>query len=480
MKIIKNYIYNVFYQVLSVIIPFFTIPYVSRTLGAENIGINSFTAANTQYFVLLATMGISLYATREISYLKDDKHKLSNLFWEIMFLKILLFLASYAIFIIFIISNEHYKVIYLLQSVAIITALFDVSWFFMGIQNFKVTVLRNTLVKVLSIILIFILVKNKEDLTVYIIILVLSSLLGNISVWPYLKKNIEFPKFNKINFKRHVSPIITLFIPQIAIQVFTVVNKTILGIYSSPVDVGLFENADKIIRVMMAIVTASGMVLLPAISQFFISDDYEKVRKYMYKGFDYISFISIPLSIGLIAIAGDFGIWFFGTSFAHIDIVLALLSIVLVFMAWNNTFSSQFLIPAKHENWYTQSFIYGAVLNIILNICLDKNMGAVGAAISAMIAETFVVLYQINKIKYFFSIRKLFKNVWKYYLSALAMGLFIFFINKNLQFNMSILVMDIFIGSIIYLGCNLLLHVPIFNDFYKYMSKKGVIDRKKN
>ena len=231
---------------------------------------------------------------------------------------------------------------------------------------------------------------------------------------------------------------------------------------------------------MMAIVTASGMVLLPAISQFFISDDYEKVRKYMYKGFDYISFISIPLSIGLIAIAGDFGIWFFGTSFAHIDIVLALLSIVLVFMAWNNTFSSQFLIPAKHENWYTQSFIYGAVLNIILNIYLDKNMGAVGAAISAMIAETFVVLYQINKIKYFFSIRKLFKNVWKYYLSALAMGLFIFFINKNLQFNMSILVMDIFIGSIIYLGCNLLLHVPIFNDFYKYMSKKGVIDRKKN
>lgn len=472
MKIIKNYIYNILYQLLSVIIPIFTIPYVSRVLGPGNIGISSFTSANTQYFVLLASMGISLYATREVSYLKEKDTSLSNLFWEIFIIKCILFVISYLLFIFFMLSDTEYRLAYFLQSIAIIGTLFDVSWFFMGLQNFKVTVLRNTLVKVLSIILIFILVKGENDVAVYIAILSVSILLGNVSIWPYLLKFIKIPNFAELDLIQHVRPILTLFIPQIAIQVFTVVNKTILGVYSTPTEVGLFENSDKIIRVIMAIVTASGTVLLPAISQLYISKNHKKIQELMYRGFDYISFIAIPLSIGIASISNKFATWFFGVSFKNIDGVLIVLSLVLVFMAWNNTFSSQFLIPAKHESWYTKSFVYGAILNALLNLILDKQIGAMGAAISAVFAETFVIIYQINKIRYFFSIKKLFKNIWKYYLSAFVMGLSIFFINEHFIFNIWILLLDGLVAIIVYFSCNFFLRSEIFSEIKYFMMLK--------
>lgn len=473
MKIIKNYIYNVLYQLLAVLLPFITIPYVSRVLGAENVGINSLTNANTQYFVLIAIMGISVYATREIAYVKNDVNARSALFFEIMVIKLILFVLSYGLFLIFLFLVHQYKQIYIIQSISIVSAFFDISWFFMGLQNFKVTVLRNLLVKIISIISIFIFVKSSNDIHVYILILVLSIFFGNISIWSYLHSNVRFVKKHKmLSFKRHVKPIVVLFIPQVAIQVFTVVNKTILGIYSTPVNLGLFENSDKIIRILMAVVTASGMVLLPAVSNLYANKDFNKVKEYMYKAFDYISFLSIPLSVGLMVVAFPFGSWFFGQSFSNIGLVLALLSSVLVFMAWNNTLSSQFLIPAKHENWYTKSFIYGAILNIALNILLDKKFGAVGAAISAVMSETIVVVYQLYKIKYFFELKTMFKNVWKYYLASMIMAVGVFFINRVSEFNIFVLILDLTTGIIIYLTCIILLRVSIIGDFKHYIMVK--------
>lgn len=473
MKIIKNYIYNVLYQLLAVVLPFITIPYVSRVLGAENVGINSLTNANAQYFVLIATMGISVYATREIAYVKNDPNAKSALFFEIMEIKLILFVLSYGLFLIFLFLVHQYKQIYIIQSISIVSAFFDVSWFFMGLQNFKVTVFRNLLVKTISIILIFTFVKSSNDLYIYILILVLSIFFGNISIWPYLHNNLIFLKRNKmLSFKKHVKPIIVLFVPQVAIQVFTVVNKTILGIYSTPANLGLFENSDKIIRILMAVVTASGMVMLPAVSNLYANKDFNKVKEYMYKAFDYISFLSIPLSVGLMVISFPFGLWFFGQSFSNIGLVLTLLSSVLVFMAWNNTLSSQFLIPAKHENWYTKSFIYGAILNIVLNILLDKKFGAVGAAISAVVSETIVVIYQLYKIKYFFELKTMFKNVWKYSLASMVMAVGVVFINKVNAFNIFVLILDLITGIIIYLTCIVLLRVSVINDFKNYILKR--------
>lgn len=472
-KIIKNYIYNVLYQLLAVLLPFITIPYVSRVLGAENVGINSFTNANTQYFVLIATMGISIYGTREIAYLKNDINARSKLFFEIMLIKLMLFILSYSLFFIFLWLVHQYKQIYLIQSISIVSAFFDVSWFFMGLQNFKITVLRNFLVKIISIVSIFAFVKDSNDIYEYILILVLSIFFGNISIWSFLKNNLEFTKDLKVkSLKKHIKPILVLFVPQIAIQVFTVVNKTILGIYSTPVNLGLFENSDKIIRIFMAVVTASGIVLLPAVSNLYADKDFNKVKLYMYKAFDYISFLSIPLSVGLMVIAFPFGPWFFGESFSKIGIVLAVLSSILVFMAWNNTLSSQFLIPAKHENWYTNSFILGAILNVFLNILLDKKYGAVGAAISAALSETVVFIYQIYKIKYFFDLKLMFKDVWKYYLSSFFMGIGVFLINNISSFSVIILVLDLLTGITIYLLCSMLLRVSIIEDFKQYLVTK--------
>ena len=173
MKVVKNFLYNISYQLLTIILPLITVPYVSNILGAEGIGDYAFTFANTQYFVLFGMVGITLYGNRQIAYVRDDKEKLKNNFYSIYSLQLITTLISLVMFLVFsiVLNKGMYRILYLAQGLNILAAIFDISWLFMGLEEFKKTVIRNTIVKLASLASIFLFVKTNEDLYIYIIIL---------------------------------------------------------------------------------------------------------------------------------------------------------------------------------------------------------------------------------------------------------------------------------------------------------------------
>ncbi len=228
-SITKNYIYNLIYQILVLVLPLITAPYISRVLGAENIGIFSYTTSITTYFILFGSLGIAMYGQREIAYLQENKDKCSKTFWEIVIVRFITMLISMAIFYITFVKGNQYSIYYAILLLELLANCLDISWFFQGLEEFKKTVLRNIVVKIISIICIFTFVKTANNLSTYIWIYVLSILIGNVLLWAYLPKYLKQVHIKELHILNHVKPTIGLFIPQIAIQIYTVLDKVMIG-----------------------------------------------------------------------------------------------------------------------------------------------------------------------------------------------------------------------------------------------------------
>ncbi|WP_436629413.1 flippase [Latilactobacillus sakei] len=450
MKIIKNYLYNVFYQVFVLLVPLITMPYIARVLGPTGVGINSFTNSNTQYFILIGSIGVSLYGNRQIAYYRDDKAKTSQIFWEVFLMRMITILVALVAFFIFLGIEKSYHEAYLMQAILIVAAAFDISWFFMGYENFKVTVLRNMIVKILSLVCIFVFVRGKDDLALYIAVLSASQLIGNITLFPYLKRYIDLPNWRELKIWQHFKPSMVLFVPQIATQVYLILNKTMVGKMVSVEAAGFYDNSDKIVKMVLAIVTATGTVMLPRVANTFAKGDHEQVKKYLYQSFDFVSAVSIPMMFGIAAIAPKFATMFFGEEFSSVGPLMMTESLVILFIAWSNVLGIQYLLPTGRNKEFTMSVTVGAVINIFLNIPMILLMGTIGAMIATVISEISVTVYQFYIIRNELDIRVMMKDVWKYLLGGTIMFATILFMNLTSTFSMVKLLIQIIYGIIIY------------------------------
>lgn len=450
MKIIKNYLYNVFYQVFVLLVPLITMPYIARVLGPTGVGINSFTNSNTQYFILIGSIGVSLYGNRQIAYYRDNKAKTSQIFWEVFLMRMITILVALAAFFLFLGIEKAYHQAYLMQAILIVAAAFDISWFFMGFENFKVTVLRNIIVKLISLACIFTFVRGKGDLTLYIAVLSISQLIGNITLFPYLKRYINLPNWRELKIWRHFKPSLVLFVPQIATQVYLILNKTMVGKMVSVEAAGFYDNSDKIVKMVLAIVTATGTVMLPRVANTFAKGDHEQVKKYLYQSFNFVSAISIPMMFGMAAIAPKFATMFFGQAFDAVGPLMMIESLVILFIAWSNVLGIQYLLPTGHNKEFTMSVTVGALVNIILNIPLILWLGTKGAMISTVISEFSVTLYQFYIVRKELDLLQMMQDTWKYLLSGSMMFITVLTMNLRLPFSMLQLVIQVVIGILVY------------------------------
>lgn len=271
-SITENYVYNLTYQILLIFLPLITTPYVSRILGAENIGIYGYTLSIVTYFVLFGALGVAMYAQREIAYVQNDEKQRSKIFFEIIIFRFITMSISIIVYYIFLINENQYQFYYLILTMELISTCFDISWFFQGLEEFKKTVLRNIIVKLLSFICILLFVRSKDDLAIYLLIYTLSNLIGNLSLWLYMPKYIKKVRVNDLKILRHLKPTLWLFIPQIAIQIYTVLDKTMIGnIIENKAEVGYYEQAQKIIKLCLTIVTSLGTVMVPRMANTFAS-----------------------------------------------------------------------------------------------------------------------------------------------------------------------------------------------------------------
>ncbi len=310
------------YQLLLILIPLITTPYVSRILGVEGIGLNTLTATIVQYFTILAVLGTNTYGAREIAYYQNQKRERSNAFWGITFISFITTLISGILFLFFVLFFKKYEVIFLWQGVALLSVFFDISWYFRGIENFKIIVSWNVLIKVITIILIFLFVRSSDDLIPYIIILSLGTLFSNIILWLYLKNEIYPPQLRNLNMRRHFYGSFALFVPTIAVQVYTVVNKNMIGVLDSIGSLGVFNQSNIIIQTALAVVSTLNVVMLPRTSLLFSKGDVAGVHRNIVKTFNIASSIAIPTTFGLAAISLKFAPFFLGPQFRMVGIIM--------------------------------------------------------------------------------------------------------------------------------------------------------------
>lgn len=469
MKVIKNYLYNASYQLLAIILPLITAPYVSRTLKPRGVGIYSYTNSLIQWFTILAILGIDLYGQKQIASVRDNKKKLSITFWEIQIIKTLFTIVSFFLLYCFISVYQKYSFYMWLQSLNIVATLLDISWLYMGLENFRITVIRNTIVKIASLILIFAFVKNTSDLGLYIFITGFAVVIGNFTLWPYLKGVIEKINFKKIKPFSHFIPTLAYFIPQNATQIYLIVNKNMLGFMDNTTASGFYNNADNLVRVVLVFVTSVGTVMMPHIANEFSKGNLNNIKKYTYMSFKFVSALSFAMAFGLASIAIKGATLFYGAGYEPVGQALPIEAIIIIFLGWSNTLGTQYLVPTNRVNKYTRSVVIGTLFNIVLNIPLIFLYGLYGAMCATVISQVIVVLYQFNLVKKELDFHFLFKDNFKYFIAGLVMFGIVFFMNITMSGNIISIIIQIFTGAVIYFLMLVILRV----DFIKLVILKG-------
>lgn len=439
-SIALNYVYNLIYQILIIIIPIILIPYISRHLLSEAIGEYSFSFSIVSYFVTISLLGIVYYGNRQISLIKNDSIKLNDVFWGIFLFKLIISIISFILYILFVsfFIDESMKPLYYVQSILILSVMLDISWFFTGMEDFKNILIRNVFVKLLSLSMIFILVKKPEDLILYALILSLSEIIGQALMW------ISLPKYKiKINFKNikqykvieHGKGLFILFLPRAAIQIYTTLNVTMLGVYNTKQEVAYFDYANKIVSLLLAIVTSVGIVMLPRISMMTKKSDKDDISKLLSKSLRTMLYIGIPIMFGLMSISNVFVPLFLGDEFSYVAVLLLVLPIKMIFVIISNVTGIQFLIAHNRNKEFFVSSILGGVISIIINILIVKNLGSLGSVLSLIIAEMIVTFSQIYFVRKDISIIRVLLSSWKIFVSGLVMFTTVFYISKNFYTN---------------------------------------------
>lgn len=447
----KNYLYNLAYQILILIVPLFTTPYLSRTLGAEAIGIYSYTLSIATYFILFGSLGVAMYGQREIAYVQDNKYQRSKILFEILIMRFITLGCSLLIFYMTFCTKGEYSTYYKILTLEIIANILDISWFFQGLEEFKKTVLRNIIVKIISVISIFILVKSPDDLNKYYFIYVLSTLFGNISLWFYLPKYIEKIKIKNLKIFKHLKPTIGLFIPQIAMQIYTVLDKTMIGvIVTDKSEVGFYEQAQKIVKLLLTIATSLGTVIVPRMANAFANGDKKKLKKYINKSFNFVLLLAFPLMFGIIGVSNKFVPVFYGEGYDKVSDLIKICSPIIVFIGMSNIIGMQFLLPTKRQKEFTISVTAGAIINLVLNLILIRFWKSVGASIATVIAELCVTVIQCYLVRKEISIMDVIVMVKNYFIASAIMFIVIDPIGKIISNNIISVVVQTTIGIIMY------------------------------
>lgn len=418
----KNYIYNLAYQLFAIIIPFVTAPYVSRVLGAENIGIYNYTVSVVTYFVLFGSLGMAVYGAREIAYVQNDKKKRSQIFWEINILHLIATLISTAVFLSTCQLFGNYWIYYLILSFYLFSTVFDISWFFQGMEDLKLTSIRNIIVRTIGVVLIFTFVKTSTDLWIYVLLFALTTFISNVSLWFRLPKYIEKVKLKELTLKKHLKPVLALFLPQIASQIYTVLDKVMIGaIIPDKAETGFYAQGERIIRMAITVIIAVSAAISPRIAAAFVNKDKTSLDRYMYKTFKFTFMLALPMIFGVLAVADRFVPIFYGPGYDRVAIVMKILSPIILIIGFGSAIGVQYFIPTKRQKQLTITYIAGATANVIANALLIGTFGAVGAAIGTICAEIIVTGLQLFFIRKEYPLTNIIKCCPKYLISSTIM-----------------------------------------------------------
>ena len=450
-KLRLNIAYNVAFQILNIIVPIFTAPYVFRVLGKEGIGLYSYSFSIAHYFSLLCMLGIMNYGVREISMVSGDRRRLTEKFWQIYIVQVLAGLISLSAYVLLVLCCFRSDMeVFLMQGVFVLGAMLDVSWFLFGVENFRVTTIISVFNKVLTTTCIFLLVRGSGDVFIYVAILSLGGMLNNLFYWLIIRKYIDFSFCGVKHFFCHIKPILILFIPVIAINIYKYIDKIMLGAMLDISEVGIFEAAEKLQNLPMCLIAAFGTVMLPRISNMVANEQSSSVSHYNQMSFLLVMFLTFGMAFGLAGISTPFIPLFYGGGYEDSIVVLLWLLPSMVFVGWANIIRTQYLLPRRMDKVFCASVIAGAFVNVISNFILIPLMGAIGAGISTTLAEFTVCVYQSVIAFSQMNLRSCLNKVLPFMIIGGVMYLIISLINADVLW--VTVMIRLIVGAIIYLA----------------------------
>ncbi len=478
-KLVTNYLYNLSYQLLILITPIITLPYVSRVLGLENVGLFNFFQSLVSYFILLGTVGMNLYGQREVAFCKKNRFRRTRVFCELQIIRFVTVTASAFLYYFIIIKNSTgYSRYYALFLVEIIAAFFDVSWFFQGVEDFRVQAIRNFFTKTLGVVAVFTLVKTENDLDVYIVCYCLIAVFSNVIMWFSLPKYLGRTNIQLFGILKHIAPIILMFLPQIAISAYAYLDKIMIRIFFGQeygyLEVGYYSQAEKITKIVLTVVTSLGAVMLSRVANRYSAGDIKAIHKYIKKSFNFLFVIAFPAAMGLMAVSKDMIPWFLGEDYKKSAICMMVLAPIILFIGVSNIIGTQYLLPTNRVKEYTVSVAVGLVVNVAFNSLLIGSYGSIGAAISTVLAELTVTMVQIRFAKRDFDIKGILLGGWRSLLSALIMGAVVGLAAYFMESELISTLIQVGIGIVVYFVMLLVLKEPfVFGFASKIFKRKG-------
>lgn len=399
-KLLSNMIYSGVFQLLFLITPVITIPYVARIFSPSDLGLYATSYSIVMFLMQLASFGMPLYGTRAIAQAKDkiEQSQLLINLWIIQLLATLLVFFGYSIFVYFM---KDYQLIYLMQGLLLVTNIFDVSWFFRGIEEIKKTVFRNIVAKIVAIILIFIFVKNDTDLISYILINILGVFIGNLSMVLQLRRYADF-KAVKIHLdKKHTIDSFGLLIPQAIENSKGMLPRVILVWLGSYREAGLLDQGLKITNILSGVFYSVVNSMIPRISYLVSKNKIEEVQKVVHLFTLLILSISTIIISGTIAISEFFVPLFFGKGYEGVVPIMNVVIFSLLFTAVGYFFGQGLMLSFSKDKQYQRMVTISALVLVILSLILASFFGAIGISIAYVSAELVIMmiaLYHSSKI----------------------------------------------------------------------------------
>lgn len=400
-SIVENFIYNMLYQILVTALPILTTPYTARALGLHANGIHSYTEGIVTYFMLFGAVGTAMYGTRKIAYERDDQAGMTRMFWEIVLLRFALLGATLIVYIAVLCVDNEYAYLYRIQTINIVATAIDISWFFQGVEDFKRVTIRNMAVKAVYVVCLFLFIKEPSDLPLYVFLIVGSAFAGNAAMWLYLKEYLaKLPPGRRFTFAGHIKGSVTLFIPQITNYVYALLDRSMLKWITGDTDnVGIYDQAQRLIRAITAILQSIGYVMLARIANLNAANEEEEIKYYIRRSMNFTLFLALPIMFGIIGTAKDFVPFFLGPEYLGVIPVLQLLGPLVLTMSLNSVLGVQLLISVGKEKEYAIATTTGALVNVAVNLFSIPRIGITGACISSLLAECVVFFISFGKAK---------------------------------------------------------------------------------
>ncbi|SCI70843.1 Putative O-antigen transporter [uncultured Clostridium sp.] len=461
-SIFKNQFFNMLMQALNIAFPLIAIPYTTRLFGPEVLGEINFANSIVQYFLMISTAGIPIYAVREIAKARDDKELLNKKFKEIAILQAIFAIVSTILYVILIFNMPRFRAeiyIYLFLGIQIISNIFNYVWFIQGIEKYRYVAITTFITKVINIVLIFTLLKSREDYNLYAFIMGITVFINvflNMIISIRLFKDLKYDQKININYKNlklHMKFIFIFFLSDVAVKVYTAMDQTMLGIIDSNEAVGYYSMSIRLVKTLLTFVTSLSVVLLPRISNSIINNKSSDVKKYLSISIKLVYLIAIPAIFGILAIGEEIINIYLGSEFLQSASVFKLVSILLLIIGLSNVFGVQVMIPYGKEKKFTTILIYAAISNFIINLLLIPEFSYIGAAFATILAELLVTVLMYFEVKKILgSVPEVF-NVTKFIVPSLVFYIIIKLIIKNIiTSDLYVIIFSIPLAAVIYAG----------------------------